>query len=232
MIKTAIEFLMNAGKNEIIDVNGQKYSTKSINRVMLPQVHDIDVSTLTGLVDYIKSNIDKIQTDLLIQVANPTTVHVYSPLKGDLTRDHFIECNAVTPRISFDSFLDVEKFNIMLQSCFLENEDRVNLLKVIGNIKEENVKNTGDDGITQTVTAKSGISLLHDIKVPNPVTLIPFMTFTEIEQPEIKYVFRMQDGPRAGIYEADGGAWKLQTMQNIKKFLQKELEGCNVNIIA
>lgn len=52
-------------------------------------------------------------------------------------------------------------------------------------------------------------------------------------QPESKFVFRMQDGPRAALFEADGGAWKNDAMLSIKKFLEEQLKDIeNVNIIA
>lgn len=48
-----------------------------------------------------------------------------------------------------------------------------------------------------------------------------------------KFVFRMQDGPRAALFEADGGEWRLATMLRIKKYLQEQLQGHeNVKILA
>ncbi|MGR6765377.1 hypothetical protein [Paenibacillus maysiensis] len=37
-------------------------------------------------------------------------------------------------------------------------------------------------------------------------------------------MFRLQNGPKAALFEADGGAWKLQAMASIKEFLEKELK--------
>ncbi len=232
MLKSAIEFLMSAGKTEVLEIKGQKYSTKNLSLISDLKTSSLDISTLTGLVDYIKSNIDGFEETFLVQVIDHKNVRLLSPLKSDATRDCFIQCTAETPKIHFDSFMGVEQFNIMLQSCFLPSTDRETILKVVGNIKEENVRNTGDDGVSQTVTAKVGIAKVEDIKVPNPVELVPFRTFAEIEQPIIKYVFRMKDGPQAALFEADGGSWKLRTMLAIKEYIQEQLEGCNVEIIA
>ncbi|GAA0778306.1 hypothetical protein GCM10008908_34980 [Clostridium subterminale] len=44
--------------------------------------------------------------------------------------------DALTPDIVTDRFIDHERFNIMIQGSFIENEDRNKLLKVSGNIKE------------------------------------------------------------------------------------------------
>lgn len=232
MIKEALQYIVGLGKTEVIEIDGHKYSTSGLNFIKELYPNNLQVSTLTGLVDYIKANIDSFKQEWLIQVVDHEQVRLLSPLKKDMSRDCFISAKAETPRITFDNHVNIENFNIMLQSCFLQNEDRATILKIVGNIKEENVRTTGDDGISQTVTAKVGIAKVADVIIPNPVTLVPFVTFAEIEQPEIKYVFRMQDGPRAGLFEADGGAWKLKTMLAIKEYLSKELKGLRVKIIA
>jgi hypothetical protein len=82
------------------------------------------------------------------------------------------------------------------------------------------------------VTAKSGISTVENVIVPNPVMLCPFRTFAEVEQPESEFVFRMQTGFKAALFEADGGKWKLYAMQNVKAYLEEKLAGCNVKIIS
>ena len=43
----------------------------------------------------------------------------------------------------------------------------------------------------------------------------------------------MKDGPRAAIFEADGGAWRNKAILSIKEYLKKELaELNNIEIIA
>jgi hypothetical protein len=160
----------------------------------------------------------------LIHIESPTEVRVLSTFNRDKRRNILVQAEALLPTIPFKNFISVEEFIILLQSCFVQSVDRDTLLKVVGNIKEDNVKTTGDDGISQSVTAKTGITAVADVKLPNPVTLKPFRTFVEISQPTCSFVFRMQDGPRAALFEADGGAWKLQAMADIKEYLTKSLE--------
>ena len=91
---------------------------------------------------------------------------------------------------------------------------------------DESVKTYGDDGVSQQATVKSGVTSVASVKVPNPVTLKPFRTFAEAEQPESKFVFRMRkndDGVKAALIEADGGAWKVQAIQNIANYLDEHL---------
>jgi hypothetical protein len=46
----------------------------------------------------------------------------------------------------------------------------------------------------------------------------------------------MKSGPTCALFEADGGAWKLEGMNNIKKYLEvqlkDEIEGGKLVIIA
>ena len=99
--------------------------------------------------------------------------------------------------------------------------------------KEDAIKSISDDGVSQAATIKTGVASVNDVKVPNPVVLAPFRTFPEISQPESKFIFRMQSGPRAALFEADGGAWRNEAMMKIKACLEEQLKEIkNIQIIA
>jgi hypothetical protein len=51
------------------------------------------------------------------------------------------------------------------------------MLKVVGNIQEDNVKSVSDDGTSQAVVARIGVASVGNVEVPNPVTLAPYRTF-------------------------------------------------------
>lgn len=234
--REALEYLVNLGekKEPIIELDQGTFSRVSLNRVTEPLASKLTVSTLTGLVDYIKTNVDKLEGKLLIQVKSPEEVTLYSPLNADREREKYVSAEAILPNnVVYDRFLDTERFNIMLQSAFVDDEDKSKLLKYTALITDDTVKNFGDDGISQKVTVKTGVVSVSDAVVPNPVTLAPFRTFPEVEQPESKFIFRMKEGPSAALFEADGGAWRNKAILNIKAYLEKELEhNHNVEIIA
>ena len=234
--REALEYLVNLGekKEPIIELDQGTFSRVSLSRVTEPVASKLTVSTLTGLVDYIKTNVDKLEGKLLIQVKSPEEVTLYSPLNADREREKYVSAEAILPNnVVYDRFLDTERFNIMLQSAFVDDEDKSKLLKYTALITDDTVKNFGDDGISQKVTVKTGVASVSDAVVPNPVTLAPFRTFPEVEQPESKFIFRMKEGPSAALFEADGGAWRNKAILNIKAYLEKELEhNHNVEIIA
>lgn len=233
--KEALEYLVGLGETKVIEVEGRKYSTKELHRVKELKPSKLCATTLTALVDYLKSNFDaKSSKKLLIHVNSPSSVELCSELREDKDREYYLSCEALTPNnIYFDRFLDTEQFNIMLQSSFVENKDRSLLLKVTGCVKDSAVKEVGDDGVSQAATIKTGVASVNDVLVPNPVVLAPYRTFPEIEQPESKFIFRMRSGPQAALYEADGGAWRNEAMQRIKFYLEEQLKGLgNIQIIA
>lgn len=101
------------------------------------------------------------------------------------------------------------------------------VLKFAGTVETGTVTEYGDDGVTQKATVKTGIASKSEAVVPNPVTLRPYRTFLEVEQPKSDFIFRMKqdkyDGINCAIIEADGGAWKMAATKAIKDYLQYEL---------
>lgn len=223
MIKAALEYLVNLGNTRIENVSDQIYSTQPMSLVKESTTSTIVVNSLSGLVAYVKSEFDG-SHGLMVHIESPTVVSVHSHFNRDLNRNVYIQAKAQLPQIRFGSWYDAEEFNIALQSVFVNNEDRTTMLQVVGNIKDENVATFGDDGISQQVTAKTGVATVAAVKVPNPVYLKPFRTFVEVEQPESAFVFRMKSGPTCALFEADGGAWKIEAMDILYQYLSKELE--------
>ena len=159
---------------------------------------------------------------------------MYSPLNADREREQYISAEAILPNnVQYERFLDTERFNIMLQSAFVDNKDKSILLKYTGLVQDDAVKTIGDNGVSQAVTIKTGVASVGQAEVPNPVTLAPYRTFPEIIQPESKFIFRMKEGPSAALFEADGGAWRNQAILGIKEYLKEALkDNENVEIIA
>ena len=232
----ALKYLVNLGeeKDPIVMLDQGTFTKASLSRVKEAKASVLTVSTLTGLVDYIKSDLDKLPEKLLIQVISPREVALYSPLNADREREQYISAEAILPdNVVYDRFIGTEQFNIMLQSAFVDVGTKSALLKYTGLIQDEAVKTTGDDGVSQQVIVKTGVASVGQAIVPNPVELAPYRTFPEVEQPISKFIFRMQEGPRAALYEADGGARRNKAILSIKEYLQEELKELeNIEIIA
>ena len=108
--------------------------------------------------------------------------------------------------------------------------DRGRVLKYASNVTTTVEANTEDDGVTQAVTVRKGIAGKGVDVLPNPVTLRPYRTFTEVEQPASRFVFRCKDnnGVTFALVEADGGAWRGEAIRNIKAFMESRVPGLTV----
>lgn len=226
MIKEALEYIVGLKTPVITEIDGNTYSDKPLNRIgYVPYAKTIGMKTLTSLVEYIKANIDSMSEKMIVHVISPTEVHLYSSLDADRKREYLVEVNAELPDFRFGSFIDHENFVIALQSKFVPNEDRDLVLKFAGTVEDGTVAEYGDDGVTQKATIKTGVASKADAVVPNPVNLIPYRTFLEVQQPASDFIFRMKSscGVQCAIFEADGGAWKNEVMSRIKNYLALEL---------
>ena len=228
MLKEAMKFLLDTSKPEIVDIDGRKYSNKKMEQIAEEKYPaPIKLTTLTGLMDYIAfENLQsERENELIMQVVSPTRVLLYSKLDYEQNRKQYVEVNADLPEIQFDTYLDQENFSISLKTKFVQPKDPEDdlglLVKFAGTAESSTLRAYTDDGFSQSVTISDGVASKAQAVVPNPVKLRPYRTFLEVEQPESMFVFRMKDerGLRCALFEADGGAWKHQAVQNIKKYL-------------
>lgn len=127
------------------------------------------------------------------------------------------------PVIPFSNWRDQEEFNIMLQSMFINDADRNLVLDFASHLKIEKGAEVQDNGISQMATVRDGVASLAQAKTPNPVTLRPYRTFNEVEQPASQFVFRINKSANLALFEADGGKWKLEAVESIANYLKNEL---------
>lgn len=250
MIKEAIKYFTQLGiepNSRIVNVEDANGNVRDLVidnegnfrevKALITRAEDqLRLNTLTGLVGYIQANLERKNATFFLQIHDEKTVSLKGVLDSDGGRETLVVANAIVPSFDYGRYLDVEELTVAFQSKFTKTDDRDLLLKVVGNVKEENIRKTGDNGTSQAVTIQTGIASADDVIVPNPVSLAPYRTFLEVEQPASDFIFRMKDGPRGAIFEADGGAWRNQAIVNVRDYLQKELaeeiEGSRITIIA
>lgn len=230
MIKDAICKIEDMSKPVEMPIEGRMYVSKSIVAVKEPMPSPISIHTLTGIVDYIQENPDGLNIgELIIHVRSHDEVIVMGPIFGVFEqRKIHINCSTILDQFCFGEYIDTEKFVIKMQSLFVQDDTTAKILSIAGNIVDEDIKTLSDDGVSQVGTRRVGIQRREQVPIPNPVTLCPFRTFLEAEQPISNFVFRMQSGggglPKCGLWEADGGKWKLDAIQNTAKWLAEEIK--------
>lgn len=238
MIEKALRYLNSMVAPTIREIYGEQYSDKPLHRICHnPKAGKIEMNTLSSLVDYIESGVDEMKGNMIIHIQSPTRVELYSCLDGEREREHIAVVYARVPDFKFGQFMEHENFCINLQSKFIDdpNTDKELLLKFAGTVEAGSVAEYGDDGVTQKATVKTGITSKEDAVVPSPAFLIPYRTFIEAGQPGSQFIFRMKDGKYDGVqcalFEADGGAWEIEAMDNIRNYLETQLEGIENFII-
>lgn len=226
MLTAAIEKLLNLAKPESILLEGRTFYDPSYRELSAEQdVNAFTVNTLTGLVDYVKSEFDT-ERKMMIHVESPTKIRLFDALNTTNDRRTYLRAEALLPEIHFGNWVEREMFQIALQANFCLNDDKAELLKVVSHMTVGEGATVKDSGITQEVTVKQGVELAH-VDLKERYTLMPYRTFVEVDQPASEFIFRVKDDGQKKIYcslhEADGGAWELNAMHSIKMYLEKEL---------
>lgn len=233
MLKTLYDAIQKDATPVILNVDGRNYSDKKLEPVFTPEPASLMVRTLTGLVDYLKTNVDGLKIEnLLCHVESPSSVAILSGLEGPFhDRGSYIRAALDQIELPFNKWMDGESFNIALQACFEDHADRGVVLKYVSDVVATTDMAISDDGASQAVTVRSGITSKSVKALPNPVTLRPFRTFTEVPQPVSNFVFRCRQNGNKMEYtlvEADGGAWRGVAMKSIKEYMEKAVPGLNV----
>lgn len=230
MLKEAIKYLTDLARPAIVqDGNGREYGTVDMQLLKENRnVAHLTVNTLSGLADYVNSNVDAIDGVMVVHVQSPTVVNVYDTLDMDNDRRQYVKAEALLPNITFERFMSREQFQIMMQanfvgSMFEEFNDKELVLDIVSKIVEQQGAEIEDNGMTQTVTMKTGVATVGRETLPQTVKLKPFRTFAEIVQPESEFILRLKEGAQVALFEADGGAWELNAIHRIKMHLESEL---------
>jgi len=237
MIEAAINKILGLAEPKALIFDGLKYTNQQLRPVLDPIPVSLKVETLTGMMDYIKANRDGINLSKCVLIIDDyKVVRLIGAVEGAFKqRSVFIGAHCDRDFQHFGSYLDIEAFIIWLQANFLDAGDRSKVLALVGNIQDGQVSTFADDGVTQGVTVKAGITKVENVSVPNPVSLTPYRTFIDAVQPPSDFVFRLKSGagseqPKAALFEADGGKWKSDAVQNIKKYLVDELARIQADI--
>jgi len=221
-----------------IDIDGESFVTRQVFR--LPKEHQLDemptieTHTLSSIVDYIDAEPEIVRDDVYIHVVDQKTVRMVSKVMEPRNQRMVpIVANLLQINHKFDQFISPEMFIIWLQSGFEKSSDRDDIVKIAGGLKSEVIGTSEDDGISQTATIQAQITKMAKIDIPNPVVLEPYRTFSEVEQPESKFVFRLHQHPETnsitvGLFEADGNAWIHDAISNIKDYLNHNTDDYSV----
>jgi len=230
MLKELAQYIVGMSKPEVVDINGKIFSDRSLKRYDYEEPAPLHFKSITGLLEYIETDCDSTYEGSFIHIVNYDRIEFLSPLNDDNEREVYAICEPDKISLSLNRFIDRESFNIMLQTGFVPTLDLEVILSYIGNMSDNAVRTIGDNGVSQEITIKQSTKGLVDVVVPNPVKLMPYRTFTEIEPVESSFVFRLKEGGQCSLFEADGGRWKIETMKELQEYVENTLESLEVDI--
>lgn len=221
------------GIHAVVTVDGRELSTVALHNPPKAEKPDepatMVLHSLDGLVDYIAANRDLLKAEeCIVHVAGPSTVVLRSKLQDRGVRFAYVKAEATNLWAGMEATKHtLEEANIALQARVVDVGDRAAVLQILGNVKADGELLTQDDGFTQTVKTRAGITLADRAGVPNPVELAPYRTFREIDQPPSPFVLRLHGSsdvqPTVSFHLADGGEWELEAVEEIAGYLKAEV---------
>lgn len=230
MLKEFIAHIQKTTQPLIQEVGG---STFAINgdgnaREILPNIYHPDtlpLHSLEALVKMVQTEAVNMDTPLYITIPNHLTVRCFGQPDANARyfRQVYYEAKATDVPGFQDGFRDQEKAIIELRSRFAPGEGVDYLLDLLSRVSKDSGVTTNDNGVSQTVEARQGVALKTTVQVKPRVPLRPFRTFQEVEQPESEFLLRLDEEGNIGLFEADGGMWKLTARQTVKAFLEAKL---------
>lgn len=245
--------LEEAAKLETVSFYGRRYyycEGRGLLMVPKPSVETparIEVSSLDGLIKLVRdegvhlSIPDKdnwgpdddapkssIEPRLFVEVEDPQRVLVYTDnLNSESTHYYLYRCCCSDGAFAAGHAYSHEKMMIALRSMFQPTPDRDYLLRLLSTVTNEAKVTSNDNGLNQQVTVNKGIANIQQERVKSIVSLKPYRTFPEVEQPESEFLVRLSTDQDGGIvvtlHPADGDMWKLTAVRTIREYLSEAL---------
>lgn len=229
-LKDAIDRIVELAKPYTIKTDdGRRYCTTYLREVKpeveLPARYSVD--TLEALVKLIRTEGVAQAPLLYVRVDSARRVMVDTTYThkeyAEFSRLPLYEAVSDVPSISVNESISQERAIVELQSLYAITEDRDYLLSLLSRIDVNQGVSSVDNGISQEVSVKTGAVLKEQQTVQPIVHLQPYRTFLEVEQPASDFLLRLDKEGRPALYEADGGAWKLEAKRNIAAYLGEKL---------
>jgi hypothetical protein len=233
MIKEAIEKIESMSAPTFEEIDGRTFCIQPGKdpvelRPELDYPDPIELSSLDGLVKMVKT--EALQTP----PSKPIYLQASSPMKVQCFTQPLANLRDVRPLLYTAKAFDVPGWNektemrfdeaiIALRTRFQETPDTEYALKLLSDITTGAKVTYNDNGIAQTVVTSKGVALQQNDVIKPIVSLRPYRTFQEVDQPASDFLIRI--GERGITFiEADGGMWKLAARQTVKAYLEAALE--------
>ena len=209
--------------------DGRQFCSANLREVRpeVPSPARYSVDTLEALVKLIRTEGVAQAPLLYVRVDSARRVMVDTTYThkeyAEFSRLPLYEAVSDVPGITTNQSMTQEQAVVELQSLYAVTDDRDYLLALLSRIDVNQGVSSVDNGISQEVCVKTGAVLKEQQIVQPIVRLQPYRTFLEIEQPASDFLLRLDKNGCPALYEADGGAWKLDAKRKIAEYLKMQL---------
>ena len=225
MLAKMIDKIVSLKQTQTFQIGGDTYADKELVRIPphVDRPRAISVAGLDSICKLIRTELEKVNATIMVQVTSHKHVDVFTTYLGDFSRNDLYSAEADVPGIR-TGWRTQEAALIELRSLFMPNDGTAYLLDLLSHMSEASNVSSKDNGVTQTVETRQGIDLKAMVPVRPRVSLIPFRTFLEVTQPESEFLLRVDKEQGIGFFEADGGVWKLEAKSNIAGYFAEHLK--------
>lgn len=234
MLKSLYEAIQKSAQPQIIEKGDTTYvidQEGSIQELwpetVIPEM--LTLHSLDALVKLVKTEsayrLENDRTALYITVPSHLMVQCFGhpDYEQRAIRPIYYEAHATdVPGWEANATLPFEEMQIALRTRFQETADMPYLQTLLSDITTGAKITFNDNGVATTIVTKKGIDLQSNQTIKPIVTLRPYRTFQEVEQPESTFLIRVAERGITFV-EADGGMWKLKARETIKAFLEERL---------
>ena len=230
MLKEFIEHIQKTTQPLIREIGGSVFAIGADGganeiRSTIDHPNTLPLHSLDALVKLIRTEAANMDAPLYITIPDHLTVRCFGQPDADARyfRQVYYEAKATdVPGWGEKVQMGFEEAQIAMRTRFQETADTIYALKLLSDICCGAKVVYNDNGIATTVTTQKGVALQSNEQIRPIITLKPYRTFQEVEQPESIFLIRVNE---RGITftEADGGMWKLKARQTVKAFLEVQL---------
>lgn len=197
--------------------------------IKFPMPKTLDLFSLSQVVNYIKDVMSVDPQQLIVNVESHDCVTVLTSKIQQTDRHVHAKADFSDMFKTYEDgrYLSQEDFIIQILSRFASSPSRDELLKTVSSIKSGQSVENDDDGFSQKVEVKAGITLVKEQSLKNLWDLYPHKTFPEVNQPSVSYILRVKKGtdtPQLALFEADGGLWKVRATATVREWLIQRLK--------
>lgn len=229
-LRDAIDRIVGLAAPYTMEANGHTFCSKALVEVKAdeyaPTAYEVD--TLDALVKLILTEGLTLGRRLYVRVDSArkvtvTTTYNNGELRNPYLRFLLYEAVSDVPGVTIGNLMSQERAIVELQSLYGATPDRDYLLDLLSRIDVNEGVSSVDNGVTQEVNVRTGAVLKQATPVRPIVQLQPYRTFLEVEQPVSDFLLRVSKEGEPTLFEADGGAWKLEAKRSIAAYLAEKL---------